>query len=423
MRILMFAMLFIGIEMPNVFSQNLNYEAPQVPAARSNPRIGEVYSYPGGPPTGSYEIQERPVLLPDGSTQIQQVYVWRPIATDADANQLQRALNQYKSTPEDSPQRAAIRAEVAQLLGQQYDQHLAAQVKQMADLENRLEKLREQLERRQAAKTKLVELKLELLLSQADGLGWPEAPPSGPFGSTNVGDLGGATTFFPGTANILPTSSAPVPSPQQLAALPPGEVRSHLFESDMKLNAMKHVLLAIHNYESAYMQFPFLHQAGKQKADQIDLSWMVRILPYMDEAELFSQFDLDQSWDSEQNRPLLDKIPAILGKGQQTQIRWVESDVKKFADITDGSSNTIALIYGGPPVIWTENKSLTQYEALELFTSLKPEEELIVGMYDGSVKQITRAYGTQTFQAMLTPAGGETITRPPGDASRVQPAR
>ena len=410
MRILMFAVLFIGIGMPNVFSQN-PFGAPQVPAVRSTDRIGEEYSYPGGPAAGSYEIQERPVLLPDGSMQIQRISVWRPTASDANLSQLQTALNQYKSTPEDSPQRAAIRAEVAQLLGQQYDQHLAAQVKQMADLENRLEKLREQLERRQAAKTKLVELKLELLLSQADGLGWPEAPPSDPFGrSTNVGDLGGATTFFPGTSMITPTSSAPVQGSDQ----PTPFLGDN--ESQMKISAMKQILLAIHNYESAYNQLPFLHQADKRKENSIDLSWMVRILPYMDEAELFSQFDLDQSWHGEQNRPLLDKMPAILGKGQQTQIRWVESDVKRFADITDGSSNTIALIYGGPPVIWTGNKPLTQYEALELFKSLKSGEELIVGMYDGSVKPITRAYDTQTFQGMLTPAGGETITRPVSDS-------
>ncbi len=411
MRIVMFAMLFAmlfaGIEMPNVFAQN-PFGTPQVPAARSNDRIGEVYSYPGGPPNGRFEIQERPVLLPDGSMQIQRTSVWRPTATDANANQLQRALNQYKSTPVDSPERAELRAGISYLLERQYDQHLTHQVQQMAELENRLEKLREQLERRQAAKTKLVELKLELLLSQADGLGWPEAPPSDPFGrSTNVGALGGNTTFYPGTAMISPADSASVPAPQQLAAVPSGEVRSHLFE----INAMKQVLLAVHNYVSAYNQFPFLHHTEDRTEDHNDLSWMVRILPYMDEAELFSQFDLEQSWESEQNRPLLDKMPAIFGKpnrlskveGQQTQIRWVESDVKRFADITNGSSNTIALIYGGPPVYWTENKPLTQAAAMELFMSLKPAEELIVAMYDGSVKRLSRAFSRESFQAMLTP--------------------
>jgi hypothetical protein len=182
-------------------------------------------------------------------------------------------------------------------------------------------------------------------------------------------------------------------------------------------------MLAVHNYYDAYQKFPFRHHAADDPQDHNDLSWLVRVLPYLDAdedtAELFSQFDLSQSWDSPKNRPLLDKMPSILGQGSlgpgsQTQLRWVPSYVKKFGDITDGASNTIALIHGGPAVNWTENKPLTQEEALELFLALAPGQELVVGTYDGSVRRLTRDNTTQaTFEAMLTPNGSEQV--PPRD--------
>jgi hypothetical protein len=188
-------------------------------------------------------------------------------------------------------------------------------------------------------------------------------------------------------------------------------------EQDLATKAIWQAMLAVHNYYDVYQKFPFRHHAADDPQDHNDMSWLVRVLPYLDggkdTAELYSQFDLSQSWDSPQNRPLLEKMPSILGQGSlgpgsQTRLRWVPSYAKKFGDITDGASNTIALIHGGPAVNWTENKPLTQEEALELFLSLAPGQELVVGMYDGSVRRLTRDNTTQaTFEAMLTPNGGE----------------
>jgi serine/threonine protein kinase len=41
------------------------------------------------------------------------------------------------------------------------------------------------------------------------------------------------------------------------------------------------------------------------------LSWRVLLLPYLGEQELFEQFHLDEPWDSESNRRLLEKIPNV----------------------------------------------------------------------------------------------------------------
>ncbi|MCL2349569.1 MAG: DUF1559 domain-containing protein, partial [Planctomycetaceae bacterium] len=41
------------------------------------------------------------------------------------------------------------------------------------------------------------------------------------------------------------------------------------------------------------------------------LSWRVALLPYLGEKELYSQFHLNEPWDSEHNKTLLDKMPKV----------------------------------------------------------------------------------------------------------------
>src|SRR4051794_14898536 len=71
-------------------------------------------------------------------------------------------------------------------------------------------------------------------------------------------------------------------------------------------NNLKQIALAFHNYESAN---------GFSPADISDkdgkpiLSWRVAILPYIEEDALPRQFKLDEPWDSENNKKLIEKMP------------------------------------------------------------------------------------------------------------------
>ncbi len=68
----------------------------------------------------------------------------------------------------------------------------------------------------------------------------------------------------------------------------------------------------LHRVCSAYFQ-----QNGKFPADIVSadgkplLSWRVELLPILGLTELYAKFKLDEPWDSETNRPLLDMMPLI----------------------------------------------------------------------------------------------------------------
>lgn len=167
-------------------------------------------------------------------------------------------------------------------------------------------------------------------------------------------------------------------------------------------NHQRQALISTHNYIDAYQRFPFLGVEGQHET----LSWRVAILPFMDEMNLYRQFDLSEPWDSPQNKALLNKSPAFFGKDGMTNLCWVKSDVKSFEDIQN-IDNTICFISTSKYVPWTQNNDLSHHEALAMFAALKPDDYLIVTMYDGSVRKITREIDIEEFERMLIPKDDE----------------
>lgn len=174
-----------------------------------------------------------------------------------------------------------------------------------------------------------------------------------------------------------------------------------------EMNNVKQALLSLHNYHDVHNRFPF--QPGEGESDE--LSWRVRVLPYLDQSALYQQFDMTQSWDSEANRKFSEVVVPAFGDSNETGLQWVQSDVQGFRDLTDGTSNTIAFIYNAPASRWAENKPFTPEDAVKMFKALKPGDTMIIGRYDGSVERIDNTMKLETFEALLTPAGGEVISR------------
>lgn len=89
-----------------------------------------------------------------------------------DRSEQSKALIALRGAKSDE-EREKARTEVRRLLGEEFDRMIKAEEQSLASLEARLAKLREQVVRRREAKSKLVDLRLETLENEIQGLGWP----------------------------------------------------------------------------------------------------------------------------------------------------------------------------------------------------------------------------------------------------------
>jgi hypothetical protein len=212
----------------------------------------------------------------------------------------------------------------------------------------------------------------------------------------------------------LAGAAAPVPKDAPLPEVTP----EHLKASQENL---KQIVLAFHNYESAYAHFP-LNVADKNGKEL--LSWRVLILPYIEQQELYQQFKLDEPWDSENNKKLVEKMPKLYApirvkaKAGETfyQVFYGENAVygpklkPTIVGITDGTSNTALVVEAGTSVVWTRPTDV-QFDEKKALPKLGGlfDGEFHVGMCDGSVIAIKKDFDEQQMKYLIMPADGNVI--------------
>jgi len=84
------------------------------------------------------------------------------------------------------------------------------------------------------------------------------------------------------------------------------------------MNNLKQIGVAMHMYYDVYKTLPA--QASYDKTKRPLLSWRVHLLPYLDQAALYKQFNLDEPWDSPNNKALLDFMPAVYRTGREAGV-------------------------------------------------------------------------------------------------------
>jgi len=227
-------------------------------------------------------------------------------------------------------------------------------------------------------------------------------------------------------------------------------------EETRSMNNLKQIGLAMHNFHDANRHFPMV--ANFDKAEKPLLSWRVHLLPYLDQLELYKQFHLDEPWDSEHNKKLIEKMPAtyrsiknkeLLQAGKTTYLAPVGEHLMftgtpktiSFRDITDGTSNTIMLVDGDDDhaVIWTKpddlkvdpknpkaglrnqggvafrNLSTSKSRSFQKDGGVREEEVgrgFLTLFGDGSVHFLPPNIEAKTLHAMFTRDGGEVIKYP-----------
>jgi hypothetical protein len=202
---------------------------------------------------------------------------------------------------------------------------------------------------------------------------------------------------------------------------PPAITDEHL---KLSKNNLQQIGLAMHGYHDATGQLPtnISDKAGKPL-----LSWRVAILPYLgkDEAKLYKEFKLNESWDSETNKKLIAKLPKayapvrVKAKEGETFYQVFSGEGAIFGgknkkvtlvSMVDGTSNTGMIFEAGEPVVWTKPADLPfdEKKALPKLGGLF-DGDFHVCRADGSTTMIKKNADEKELKKFIMPADGNVI--------------
>ena len=176
-------------------------------------------------------------------------------------------------------------------------------------------------------------------------------------------------------------------------------------------NNLKQFGVGMFNYLEKHGTFP---AAGSfDKNGKPLLSWRVTILPYIEQEQLYKEFHLDEPWDSEHNKKLIEKMPPIYlmpDDDPKKQLTRYQVFVGKGAffegtrglrikDISDGLSNTIMVIEAANGVPWTKPEDLVFDDGKLLPRVVDPKKNgFLAALGDGSVRFFKKTIKESTLR-------------------------
>ena len=227
--------------------------------------------------------------------------------------------------------------------------------------------------------------------------------------------------FLPGAvlaACCLIAAGAPAVKPK---AEPLGPITEE--QLARSVNNLKQIALAWHNYHDTLSCFPCNEVSKDGKT--VLLSWRVQILPYIEEGDLYREFKLDEPWDSEHNKKLIDKMPRLYapvrGKadpgmtfyqvftGKHGLIKSGEQ--RTLASVTDGLSNTFMCVEAGRPVVWTKpDDPVFDGKDVPALGGMF-DGRFHAAMADGAVRRFKKGVDPETLRRLIDPQDGQVVDK------------
>lgn len=191
---------------------------------------------------------------------------------------------------------------------------------------------------------------------------------------------------------------------------------------------LKQIGLAMHTYHDIHNHLPPPALTGPDGKPL--LSWRVALLPYLGQEALYKEFHLDEAWDSEHNRKLIERMPDayrsrdsaadegytcyVVPVGQGSVFEGHAATA--IRDITDGTSNTLMAFEIGDKqaVTWTRPDDF-RFDAKHPSAGLTspyagPYAEGKLFLFcDGSVHFITQSLDDETLRRLLIRNDGNPV--------------
>jgi hypothetical protein len=207
-------------------------------------------------------------------------------------------------------------------------------------------------------------------------------------------------------------------------------------------NNLKQIMLGMHNFADTYVsRLPPPVLMGTDGKGKVEHSWRVALLPYIDEAVLYGQYHFDEPWDSDANKLVLAKMPAVyrhpLDDPKSTNSGYFVLRSEKllettpapgggesapeggfptafsaksgmpFSQMFDGTSNIIAVVEAKRDLPWTKPDDI-------LFDPAKDPPKLggffkdgfNAGIGDGSVRFIDDKIDPKILKLLIMPQDG-----------------
>lgn len=245
------------------------------------------------------------------------------------------------------------------------------------------------------------------------------------------------------------SGSGPVAGPAIAALVLPAIQQSRVaaLRSQSK-NNLKQLGLAMHNYHDTRQAFPAGTLPSEKLKPEERLSFLVELLPYVDQQPIYQKIDREAAWNDTENQKVMETriltfvnpgvkaaMPAEYGPAHYVGLAGVGKDAPllpitsnragvfgynrktRIQDITDGTSNTVMISEGSKDFgAWGEGGNATIRSLTKKPYINGPDGiggpfpggcHMLMG--DGSVRFVSQAIDANTMEALTTIHGGEVV--------------